>query len=108
MAHPVEHAKNSARKFGGVLEDYLPVHQWFDESKSMTGFGEDRYALADRMGAAWAAFARTGNPNAKGLPSWSPFKLDTRATMILGNECRLSNDPNRDERLALSALRTPA
>ena len=35
MAHPVEHAKNSARKFGGVPEDYLPVHQWFDESKSM-------------------------------------------------------------------------
>jgi hypothetical protein len=35
MAHPIEHAKNSARKFGGVPEDYLPIHQWFDESKSM-------------------------------------------------------------------------
>ena len=35
MAHPIEHAKHSARKFGGVPEDYLPIHQWFDESKSM-------------------------------------------------------------------------
>ena len=35
MAHPIDHAKNSARKFGGVAEDYLPVHQWFDESKAM-------------------------------------------------------------------------
>lgn len=35
MAHPLEHAKNSARKFGGVPEDYLTIHQWFDESKAM-------------------------------------------------------------------------
>jgi hypothetical protein len=34
MAHPLEHAKNSARKFGGVAKDYLAVHQWFDESKA--------------------------------------------------------------------------
>ncbi len=35
MAHPLEHAKNSARKFGGAAEDYLPIHEWFDESKAM-------------------------------------------------------------------------
>ncbi len=35
MAHPLDHAKNSARKFGGIAEDYLPIHQWFDESKAM-------------------------------------------------------------------------
>jgi hypothetical protein len=35
VAHPLEHAKNSARKFGGVPEDYLTIHQWFDESKAM-------------------------------------------------------------------------
>jgi len=35
MAHPLEHAKNSARKFGGVAEDYLPIHEWFDESKAI-------------------------------------------------------------------------
>lgn len=35
MAHPLEHAKNSARKFGGVTEDYLSIHQWFDESKGI-------------------------------------------------------------------------
>jgi len=35
MAHPIEHAKRSARKFGGKPEDYLAIHQWFDESKAM-------------------------------------------------------------------------
>ena len=34
MAHPLKHAQSSARKFGGRAEDYLPIHNWFDESKS--------------------------------------------------------------------------
>ncbi|MGB0011684.1 MAG: hypothetical protein WBQ03_08760 [Candidatus Sulfotelmatobacter sp.] len=34
MAHPLKHAENSARKFGGKAEDYLAIHNWFDESKS--------------------------------------------------------------------------
>jgi len=34
MAHPIEHAKSSARKFGGKAEDYQAIHTWFDESKS--------------------------------------------------------------------------
>jgi hypothetical protein len=28
--------------------------------------------------------------------------------MILGSECKVVNDPNREERLALKALREPA
>jgi hypothetical protein len=34
MAHPIEHARNSAKKFGGKPEDYLAIHGWFDESKA--------------------------------------------------------------------------
>ncbi len=34
MAHPIEHAKSSARQFGGAPEDYLRIHEWFDESKA--------------------------------------------------------------------------
>jgi hypothetical protein len=34
MAHPLKHAENSARQFGGKAEDYLPIHNWFDESKA--------------------------------------------------------------------------
>jgi hypothetical protein len=35
MAHPLKHAESSAKKFGGKLEDYLPIHNWFDESKAI-------------------------------------------------------------------------
>ncbi|MFL5243091.1 MAG: DUF6915 family protein [Gemmataceae bacterium] len=34
MAHPWHHAQRSARLYGGIAEDYLPIHQWFDESKA--------------------------------------------------------------------------
>src|SRR5262245_2429509 len=34
MAHPIKHAESSARKFGGRPADYLPIHNWFDESKA--------------------------------------------------------------------------
>ena len=34
MAHPLKHAESSVRKFGGRPEDYLPIHNWFDESKA--------------------------------------------------------------------------
>jgi hypothetical protein len=34
MAHPLKHSESSARKFGGKPEDYLPIHNWFDESKA--------------------------------------------------------------------------
>ena len=54
-------------------------------------------------GDGLVAFARSGNPNHKGLPSWDPFTAERRATMIFNNECRAVNDPYRDERLAVAA-----
>lgn len=33
MAHPYHHALSSVKRWGGKLEDYLPIHQWFDGSK---------------------------------------------------------------------------
>ena len=33
MAHPYHHALSSVRLWGGTVEHYLPLHQWFDESK---------------------------------------------------------------------------
>ena len=43
---------------------------------------------------------RTGNPNHKGIPKWTPFTLDRRTTMIWNNECRVADDPFREQRLA--------
>lgn len=34
MSHPYHHAISSARKFGGVWQDYIKIHNWFDETKA--------------------------------------------------------------------------
>jgi hypothetical protein len=35
MSHPYHHALSSVKKWGGIVEDYISIHNWFDESKSM-------------------------------------------------------------------------
>jgi hypothetical protein len=37
MAHPYHHALSSVRQWGGTIEDYLPLHDWFDETKMLLG-----------------------------------------------------------------------
>ena len=75
-----------------------------DNGKSMTGTGADRYPLQEKMSGAWAAFARTGNPNHKGLPHWPSFNTEQRATMVFDNQCKVVNDPHGEEFRALEAF----
>lgn len=35
MAHPYHHALSSSKKWGGTVEDYLAIHDWFDASKEI-------------------------------------------------------------------------
>lgn len=34
MAHSLIHAKSSVKHFGGQVSDYLPLHDWMDETKA--------------------------------------------------------------------------
>ena len=56
---------------------------------SMTGGTKEAVALASKMSRCWANFARTGNPNAEGVPEWEPFNCETMPTMIFDNECKV-------------------
>ncbi|MGE3073646.1 MAG: carboxylesterase/lipase family protein [Dehalococcoidia bacterium] len=55
-------------------------------------------ALAAKVSATWAAFARTGDPNAGGLPRWEPYSASKRKTMLINNESKLVEDPRPKER----------
>lgn len=35
MGHCYHHALSSVKKWGGTAEDYLPLHQWFDEPSKL-------------------------------------------------------------------------
>lgn len=42
MAHPLIHAKSSAKRFGGKPEEYTHIHEWFDETKKWLGHSNHR------------------------------------------------------------------
>ena len=42
MAHPIQHAKTSVRKWGGITDDYIKIHDWFDETKAWIGHSKHR------------------------------------------------------------------
>jgi para-nitrobenzyl esterase len=71
-----------------------------DLATGITGTGPDRYPLQEEMAQAWVAFARTGNPNHAGLPTWRPYSPAGRSTLVFDRKTRLVNDPLREERIA--------
>ncbi len=61
------------------------------KSASMTGATKEGMALGDKMSSALINFARTGNPNAKGLPTWKPFSPEDHATMYFdAPKCKMT------------------
>lgn len=47
---PYEHARNSVRKYGGVVEDYLPIHNFLDSSKAHVADMRHRAMLHNSFG----------------------------------------------------------
>jgi len=58
---------------------------------------------ARNMSRAWASFARNGDPSHDEIPKWPAYTLADRATMFIDDECRVVNDPYREERLLWEA-----
>ena len=64
--------------------------------EEMTGGGKDAHALADKMSRAWIAFARTGNPNHKGLPTWPQFNAANGSTMLFDDACQVKTHHDKE------------
>jgi len=65
--------------------------------EEMTGGGKEAYALADKVSKAWINFARSGNPNHKGLPNWPAYNSTNTSTMHFDNKCAVM--PQMDKAL---------
>jgi hypothetical protein len=51
---PYKHAQSSASKWGGNAEDYIAIHDWFDETKMFTGDWTHRALRHHSAGIQWA------------------------------------------------------
>jgi para-nitrobenzyl esterase len=73
-----------------------------DRCAPMTGGGPEARELAGRIADAWIAFARTGNPNHKGLPKWPEFSAAQCPTMVFDTACVVANAPDAEHRRLLT------
>jgi hypothetical protein len=51
---PYKHAQSSQAKWGGTPEDYIVLHDWFDETKQYTGDWTHRALRHHSAGVQWA------------------------------------------------------
>ena len=54
MTHPVFHANSTVQKYGGSPEDYQPIHDWLDETKSNYADVRHRALRHHSLGIFWA------------------------------------------------------
>jgi para-nitrobenzyl esterase len=64
----------------------------------LTGDGPGARAMAAIVSDTFLAFARTGIPNNKAVPHWTPYSMARRETMIFDLPPRMENDPRGVER----------
>lgn len=65
----------------------------------MTGPESDETrAMVENMANSWLAFARTGDPNNSSIPTWLPYDLERRNTMMFDVPSRAVDDPHKAER----------
>jgi para-nitrobenzyl esterase len=86
----------------------IDMPYFFDNvDKAPMSQGPHAERLASTMSGVLSTFAHTGVPGFDGLPTWPPYTLESRATMLLGLEPVVENDPGGAERASWSAIRLP-
>jgi para-nitrobenzyl esterase len=68
------------------------------EIGAIAGHTPAALALSEHVQEAWLAFARTGRPRSAGLPDWPRYAPPRRATLELGERCRVLEAPREIER----------
>jgi para-nitrobenzyl esterase len=92
--------------FDGRLRAFhtMDIGFWYyntDVQISHTGGGARPRNLAAKMSGALVQFMKTGVPNGGGLPEWPRYTVENGETMILDDESKVQNDPDREARKSL-------
>ncbi|CAN5274260.1 carboxylesterase/lipase family protein [soil metagenome] len=74
------------------------------EAPGSRATGADAQAVSDLLSGAFVSLVRTGDPNNAGLPTWTPYDLTRRQTMLFDTTARMADDPRGDERTFFSRV----
>ncbi|MFR3214836.1 MAG: carboxylesterase/lipase family protein [Dysgonomonas mossii] len=83
----------------------LDISFWFLNTDLMlthSGGGARPRKLSYKMADSLLNFARIGNPNCASLPHWPEFSSENGETMILNDNCKVKNDPDKEGRAVLT------
>lgn len=61
----------------------------YDERYQVKKGDSKAAVIADKMSDLWFSFAKSGKPEAKGVPKWEAYDKEKGATLILDNECEM-------------------
>ncbi len=124
MAHSYHHALSSVKRFGGIPEDYIKIHNWFDSTKAAYAHVRHRAILHNTFGIFLAEqlFGLTIiNSDGKEIPvriiaeqhvkedlgfiptleNWFD-EMPVKQWMMRGNNMNVEIDPNNPETTRVS------
>jgi para-nitrobenzyl esterase len=73
----------------------------YNRVRQYVGPGPEPDQMARQFSDAWAAFARTGKPDAPSIPHWPAYDATKRSTMIFNVKSQVVSDPNSEVRKVL-------
>ncbi len=82
-------------RYGSVHGTDVPLVFHNPELWPLTAGSQESGVLADRVSAAFVAFAKTGAPGTPELP-WAPYDPSSKPTMVFNVQSGVKNDPNHD------------
>ena len=94
-------------KYGTPHNAELPfVFDNLDKALCLAGPHPDQrtLTLAKSVSGSWAAFALTGQPGHRALPTWNRYALPQRGTMVLNKTSKMVDDPQREDRLVMEPI----
>jgi para-nitrobenzyl esterase len=98
FAYQVDWACPDDHRRAQHMTDIPLVFDNTDKPNAITGNDDRARKMAAVMSETFIAFAKTGNPNNKTIPSWTPYSMEKRETMVFDLPPHLENDPRGRER----------
>ena len=75
------------------------------EMPDLQGHGPGLAEVSKAVSSYFAGFARDAVPSADGQPAWPRYETNKRAVMLFNSQCRVTDDPDSEERLYWQSVR---